>query len=290
MRTPPRRSATRSAAGTPGSRVDSRGPNGGYRPDKGGHARTAVAVRGSAWESALRRDRRCYALSCGKRGSKLAAGADAELGEDLPEMVGDGCGADEQLRGDLRVGGPLAGHPGDQRLLRGQDVGCPGGAFERLRAGRPQLDARPFGERRGADRVEDLVRAAELIAGVTPAPLAAQPLAVEQVGAPQFHPQASAAEAVDCLAVEVLGGCAVADQGSRAGLGAKRPVGPAGAGDAGEPLEGAGRALGYRAARRRLDELDERPARELPRRGVLARPLRRGQRLLIAAQAVEQHR
>ena len=37
-------------------------------------------------------------------------------------------------------------------------------------AGCPQLDARPFGKRCGADGVEDLVGAAELIAGVTPAP------------------------------------------------------------------------------------------------------------------------
>src|SRR5580704_19781185 len=82
-----------------------------------------------------------------------------------------------------------------------------------------QLDARPFGERRGADRVEDLVRAGELVAGVAPAPLAAQPLAVEKAGAGQVHPQASAAEAVDRLAVQVLGGCPVADQRPRAGLG-----------------------------------------------------------------------
>jgi hypothetical protein len=68
-----------------------------------GRAGTAVAVRGSARESALRRDRRCGALPRGKRGSKLAARPDAELGEDLPQVVGDGGGADEQLRGDLRV-------------------------------------------------------------------------------------------------------------------------------------------------------------------------------------------
>ena len=37
----------------------------------------------------------------GKCGSELAAGADAELGEDFPQVVGDGGGADEQLRGDL---------------------------------------------------------------------------------------------------------------------------------------------------------------------------------------------
>ena len=68
-----------------------------------GHAGTAVAVRGPARESALRRDQRCCALPGGKHGSKLAARADAELGEDFPQVVGDGGGADEQLRGDLRV-------------------------------------------------------------------------------------------------------------------------------------------------------------------------------------------
>jgi hypothetical protein len=35
---------------------------------------------------------------------ELAAGADAELGEHLAQVVGDGGRADEQLRGDLRVG------------------------------------------------------------------------------------------------------------------------------------------------------------------------------------------
>src|SRR6266404_2551949 len=66
-----------------------------------------------------------------------------------------------------------------------------------------------------------------------------------RAGAGQVHPQPGTAEAVDRLAVELLGGCAVADQRPRAGLSAKRPVGPARAGDAGEPLNGAGRALGY---------------------------------------------
>jgi transcriptional regulator with XRE-family HTH domain len=78
----------------------------------------------------------------------------------------------------------------------------------------------------------------------------------------------------------------VADQRSRAGLGTKRPVGPAGAGDIAEPLEGAGRALRYCAARRRLNQLDERPAGENDRRRVIAGALRCCQRLLVAAQAV----
>jgi hypothetical protein len=63
--------------------------------------------------------------------------------------------------------------------LRGQGIRRPGGGLPGVPAGCPQLDARPSGKRRGADGVEDLVRAAELIAGVTPAPLAAQPLAIQ---------------------------------------------------------------------------------------------------------------
>src|SRR5690348_7038319 len=155
--------------------VDSPGP----RADSvliAGHAGTAAACGDLPWESARWRDRRCCALPGGNCGGELSAGGDAELGEDFPQVVGDGGGADEQLRGDLRVRGALAGQAGDQGLLRGQGIRRPGGGLPGVPAGCPQLDTRTFGERRGADRVEDLVCAAELIAGVTPAPLTAQPL------------------------------------------------------------------------------------------------------------------
>src|SRR5580700_10473587 len=183
------------------SRVDSRDPmvDSVLIP---GDAGSAAAVRGSAWESALRRDRRYCALPGGKRGSELAAGADAELGEDLPQVVGDGGSADEQLRGDLRVRGAVAGQAGDQRFLRGQGIGRLDGVLPGVPAGRPQLDAGAVGKRRGADGVEDLIRAAELIASVALAPLAAQPLAVDQAGAGQVHPQPGTAETVDRLTVE----------------------------------------------------------------------------------------
>src|SRR5580693_7298118 len=166
------------------ARVDSRDPMVDsvlIAGQAGTAARGARVCPGSG--SALRRDRRCCVLPGGNRGSELAAGADAELGEDLAQVVGDGGGADKQLRGDLRVGGALAGQAGDQRFLRGQGIGRLGGLLPGVTAGRPELGARPFGKRRGADRVEDLVRAAELVAGVAPASLAAQPLAVDQVGA-----------------------------------------------------------------------------------------------------------
>src|SRR5262249_61311519 len=95
-------------------------------------------------------------------------------------------------------------------------------------AGRAQLDPRPVGEGPSTDQIEELERAAKLLAGVMPAPLAAQPLAVQQPGAGEIQAQPRAAEAVDGLAVEVLGRLAIADECPRTGLDAQRPVGPAG--------------------------------------------------------------
>src|SRR6266851_2128359 len=186
------------------ARVDSPWPGGGYRVDSRPRWDGRRGARICPGISPAALQRWCCAVPGGERGSKLAAGADAELGEDLAQVVGDGSGADEQLRGDLRVGGAVAGQAGDQRFLRGQGIGRLDGVLPGVPAGRPQLDARPSGKRRGADGVEDLVRAAELIAGVTPAPLAAQPLAVQQAGAGQVHPQPGTAEAVDRLAVEAF--------------------------------------------------------------------------------------
>ena len=96
---------------------------------------------------------------------------------------------------------------------------------------------------------------AQLLARVDPAALAAQPLAVEQVGAGELEAHAGAAKPLDRLAVEALGGLAVAEQRARAGLDAQRPVGAAGACRLREPLQGVVRALSSAAARGRLDEL-----------------------------------
>jgi len=50
---------------------------------------------------------------------ELAAGADAELGEDLAQVVLDRARADEQPGADLRVGQAVAGQPRDLSLLWG---------------------------------------------------------------------------------------------------------------------------------------------------------------------------
>src|SRR5262249_40600524 len=67
---------------------------------------------GSAWPAVAR--------AAGQEAVDVAAGADAELGEDLAQMVLDRAGTDEQPGADLRVGQPLAGQPRDLGLLRGQ--------------------------------------------------------------------------------------------------------------------------------------------------------------------------
>jgi hypothetical protein len=64
-------------------------------------------------------------------------------------VIGDRGRADEQLGGDLRVGGTVAGQAGDQGFLRGQGIGRLGDVLPGVPATCPQLDARPFGERYG---------------------------------------------------------------------------------------------------------------------------------------------
>jgi hypothetical protein len=109
------------------------------------------------------------------------AAGDAELAEHLVQVVLHRAGADEQPGGDLPVGHALGGQPGDLRLLRGQRVHGPHGALAGVLAGGAQLGPGPLGERLHAHRVEHLPRGAELLPGVSPTPLPAQPLPVQQV-------------------------------------------------------------------------------------------------------------
>ena len=181
------------------------GPGAGPQPGGPGSAQRHHRSRATAFRELVNRDRRGagpQALPaicgpplaaatggrpsvslCGQCAGELAAGADAELGEYLPEVVGDGRRADEQLRGDLGIRGTLAGQAGDVRFPGGKHVpglrGLLGGAL----ASRAQLGSCPLGERPGAGRDEDLVRGAKLTAGIALALLTAQPLAVQQITA-----------------------------------------------------------------------------------------------------------
>ena len=95
---------------------------------------------------------------------ELVAGLHVELAECLAEVVVDGVGADEQLRGDLSVGGTVGGEAGDLCFLRGEGIAGLDGPFASVLAGRLELDA------------------------------------------DELDADAGAAERLDCLAIERLGG------------------------------------------------------------------------------------
>src|SRR3954470_9311841 len=66
-----------------------------------------------------------------RQGGELRARGDAKLAEDVAQVEVDGAWADEQLRGDVAVGQPLAREGGDLAFLGGQlggrgDVAAPG--------------------------------------------------------------------------------------------------------------------------------------------------------------------
>src|SRR5262249_45291666 len=136
-----------------------------------------------------------------------------------------------------------------------------------------------------------LVGAAQLIAGLPDAPLASQPLAVQQLRTAQFDAQRCAAEDVDGHAIAGLGIVAVADQCTRAGLDATCPVRAAAAGGDREPLQRISCTFAHTAVCRCLDQLDQRPVglEAEPGERVPADLLRCGKRSLIVAQAVAQH-
>src|SRR5690349_20800571 len=196
-----------------------------------------------------------------ERSRELAPGADAELREHLAQMPFDRPWAEEESRADLRIGHAVAGEPGDLLLLRGELVACLGAALADLLAGREELAACAFGEGLHADDGEHLVGRAELFAGVDPAALAAKPLAVEEVGTRGLRAERRAAQAIDGLAVEILGDGAVAQQRSGARLDSERPLGAAGSSRLRKALEPDRREPSIAAPGGRLDEFGRRPRR-----------------------------
>ena len=190
---------------------------------------------------------------------------------------------------DLGVRVAVAGQPGDLRLLCGELVARLGGTPAQGLAGRQQLAAGALGERLGPHPAERLVRGAELVARIHAAVLAAQPLAVAELRAGEVDCAAGAAEPLDGLLVQGLGGAAVAQLRTRACLDPERPVGADRARPLAEPIErvcGHIRCVGTRAC---LDELDERPGVHADV-VVLAPLLRRDERLGVTAEAVVQQR
>src|ERR1700749_838137 len=202
-------------------------------------------------------------------------------------MPFDGPGAEEELGADFHIGAAADGEPGDVSLLGRELAARLDGPLTNGVAGGEQLTPGPFGERLDAHRGEQPMGGPQLGAGVPAPVLAAQPFAVQEVGAGHGRAHAGTAEPLNRLAIAVLGGLTLAERGTGPRFGAKRPVGAAGAGRLGKPLESAGCARGLAAADGRLDQL-----RELPSEDayvvVLAHQLGGGEGLVVVAEAVVQ--
>jgi hypothetical protein len=178
------------------------------------------------------------------------------FGEDLVQVVLDRAGADEQSGPDLRVGEPVARQLRDPVLLGCQPGPRLGPPAARRLAGRAQLVPSPGGERLEPHLREQVLRHAQLLARLQPPPLAAQPLAVDEVRAGEVHAHTRAPERVDRLAVEPLGGLAFAEERSAPRRQPQRERGRAGLGRDREPLQVGGGRLCGAGPHGRFDQLD----------------------------------
>src|SRR4029077_3389385 len=101
---------------------------------------------------------------------------------------------------------------------------------------------------------EARMRGSELFARIDAAAAAAQPFAVQQMGASEGEGDATVAEPFDRLAVEAFGDHVVAQQRCAARLDAERPFGPGDLSSLAESFERVSRPLGLAAAGGRLDQ------------------------------------
>ena len=153
-----------------------------------------------------------------------------------------------------------------------------------------QLPPGPLGERLGADRDEDVVGRAQLLTSIDTAALASQPLAVQQVSAGEVGPQPRATQAFDRLAMERLG-CGPLDQECpRPGFEPERPIGVADVRGGDESLVRVVGHVGLPAPDGRLDQLDERPGRDVQPGCVVDHVLGGGQRVFVATERVVEDR
>ena len=116
----------------------------------------------------------------------------ADLGVALAKLAGRvvlGC-----THCHLRVGQAISGEPGDLLFLWVSSSRVVALPLAHLLAGRQQLAAGPLGERLHSDRVEQLVGRAQLLARVHTSVLAAEPLAVEELGAGELRSEPGTAQ------------------------------------------------------------------------------------------------
>ena len=121
------------------------------------------------------------------------------------------------VRGLMKSRVPISGFESPSRASRAiwasWAVRSPRVSTVRLRTVSPVAKG-AVGERFRPHRGEHLVGRPKLLARVDAASLATEPFTIKQVRAGELHADAGTAEALDRLAVEALGGIALAEQGA----------------------------------------------------------------------------
>src|SRR5215207_3786757 len=116
---------------------------------------------------------------------QLRSGCQAELGEHLVQVVFDGAPTQEQLAGDLRVGGSTGSELSDLQLLYGELVQSDR-ARRRCLASRAKLGAGTLCPRRRTELLESRQGCAQMDPRRRPHTGTAQCRAVDQLGAGAF--------------------------------------------------------------------------------------------------------
>src|SRR5690606_35309718 len=112
---------------------------------------------------------------------ELPAGVDAELAEDAAQVGFDRARAEVEPRADLARSRPGGDQSCDVQFMGRELIGRLGGALARVLTGGAEFACGARGERRGAHVGQHSIRGAQLVPGLLPPPLAAQPLAVDEV-------------------------------------------------------------------------------------------------------------
>ena len=118
--------------------------------------------------------------------------------------------------------------------------------------------------------------------------LAAQPLAVDEMGSGQLEGHAGAAQMIDRLAVQRLGSRALAHQGTRTCLDPERQVRPARPGGLREPPQHRSGAPDVAAPGSGLDDLHRSPSGEPRLFPAVAGPAHGGEGVLVPTERVAQ--
>lgn len=194
--------------------------------------------------------------------AQLFSRGDVKFGEHLAEVPFDGAGADEHLGADLGVREIVAGQPGDLRLLCGELPECLGCPSANCLASGEQFAAGTLGKSFCPDAAERVMGKVKLLAGFQAPVRATQPFAVQELSTGEVDGDPGPGEALDRLSVERVGGFAIAQGRTGAGLDSERPLRPGGACSFLQSPQGCRADVRSIAARSRLDQLGQAPAKE----------------------------